>query len=122
MGNVRGAQLPELCPPLWRGVRAVEIRCTRGERSFEKRWWTREIRSISHRENTLADVLVSENGVSLTNITEIGKRRVIVYPDGATSTVESRWDRGRVGGDGRVELVGDQTVVGERFFDYSEND
>ena len=53
---------------------------------------TCEIRSISHRENTLADVLVSENGVSLTNITEIGKRRVIVYPDGATSTVESRWD------------------------------
>jgi len=51
-----------------------------------------EIRSISHKENTLADVLVSENGVSLTNITEIGKRRVIVYPDGATSTVESRWD------------------------------
>ena len=56
-----------------------------------------QIRSISHRENTLADVLVSENGVSLTNITEIGKRRVIVYPDGATSsTVESRWTRGRV--------------------------
>jgi len=51
-----------------------------------------EIHSISHTENTLADVLVSENGVSLTNITEIGKRRVIVFPDGATSTVQSRWD------------------------------
>ena len=47
-----------------------------------------EIHSISHTENTLADVLVSENGVSLTNITEIGKRRVIVF----------RWDD-----DGRIE-------------------
>lgn len=55
---------------------------------------SREIRQIAHFDNEqiLRDVLISENGVSLTNVFEIGKRRVCVYPDGSVSTIVSRWD------------------------------
>ena len=122
MGNVRGAQLPELCPPLWRGVRAVEIRCTRGERSFENGGgYVRDTVDFAQREHVSGRFGEREWGFADEYNGDWEATSDCIPGRGDEHGGESMGRR-RVGGGGRVELVGDQTVVGERFFYYSEND